>query len=243
MFHHTHLTRCQVVPCPWLVDPHRWPWGLRHRALSRQATVAAKKNSLPSGRKPAGPLSGCQYRDLSVGFTCPGTCYHSFAATYYESTAAAAVKGSTQRPYSYLVITREEDGAQFTAYGFQNDPLPVIPAKASVRRWISATLEAGFTYRVRVVAPPSNPTFYPDRIAVQLRDMGGCEGRVKVLMEPKDAATNWVATYSPPTSPRTLPPTGSPPTVLPPGAPLASLTSPLPGGESLPGAAEGRGEV
>ncbi|CAI5526563.1 unnamed protein product [Closterium sp. Naga37s-1] len=162
------------------------------------ATVAAKKNSLPSGRKPAGPLSGCQYY-LSVGFTCPGTCYHSFSATYYESTAAAAVKGSTQRPYSYLVITREEDGAQFTAYGFQNDPLPVIPAKSSVRRWISATLEAGFTYRVRVVAPPSNPTFYPDRIAVQLRDMGGCEGRVKVLMEPKDAATNWVATYSPPT--------------------------------------------
>ncbi|CAI5525201.1 unnamed protein product [Closterium sp. Naga37s-1] len=163
------------------------------------AAVAAKLRSLPAGKRPAGPLSGCQYRDLSVGFTCPSTCFHSFSATFYESTGAAAVKGSSQRPYSYLVITREEDGAQFTAYGFQNDPIPVIPAKASVRRWISATLEAGFTYRVRVVAPPSNPTFYPDRIAVQLRDVGGCEGRVRVLVEPKDTATNWVATYSPPT--------------------------------------------
>ncbi|CAI5468813.1 unnamed protein product [Closterium sp. Yama58-4] len=163
------------------------------------AAVAAKQRSISAGKRPAGPLSGCQYRDLSVGFTCPGTCFHSFSATYYETTGAAAVKGSSQRPYSYLVITREEDGAQFTAYGFQNDPIPVIPAKASVRRWISATLEAGFTYRVRVVAPPSNPAFYPDRIAVQLRDMGGCAGRVKVLIEPKDAATNWVATYSPPT--------------------------------------------
>ncbi|CAI5467058.1 unnamed protein product [Closterium sp. Yama58-4] len=161
------------------------------------ASVPAKQNK--AGKKPAGPLTGCQYRDLSVGFTCPGTCFHSFSATFYEATGAAAVKGSSQRPYSYLVITRDEDGAQFTAYGFQNDPIPVIPAKTSVRRWISATLEAGFTYSVRVVAPPSNPAFYPDRIAVQLRDVGGCEGRVRVLFEPKDSGTNWVATYSPPT--------------------------------------------
>ncbi|GJP61931.1 hypothetical protein CLOP_g19052 [Closterium sp. NIES-67] len=165
------------------------------------ATVAARKrSSLQAGsKKPASSLAGCQYKDLSWGYTCPGTCFHSFSATFYETTGPAAVRGSSQRPYSYLVITRDEDGAQFVAHGFQNDPIAVIPAKSTVRRWISATLEAGFTYSVRVVAPPSNPSFYPDRIAVQLRDVGGCEGRVKVLMEPKDTTTNWVATYSPPT--------------------------------------------
>eukprot|EP00475_Leptophrys_vorax_P010636 TRINITY_DN17225_c0_g1_i2.p1 TRINITY_DN17225_c0_g1~~TRINITY_DN17225_c0_g1_i2.p1 ORF type:complete len:511 (+),score=16.24 TRINITY_DN17225_c0_g1_i2:141-1535(+) len=122
--------------------------------------------------------------DFSV-YSCQDVCYRTVGLAYQES---GMKKGA--RPYSSVLITRLEDGAQFTAYGTGNDG-PSSSAR-TVNRFVTASLLSEYSYTLTVVPAASNKKFYPQQMRVVVYDQGGCQGRVNVMVDvPK--GKKWVA--------------------------------------------------
>ncbi|CAI5975989.1 unnamed protein product [Closterium sp. NIES-65] len=86
---------------------------------------------------------------------------------YYEQgvrpNGMTGLPSKVLRPYSYINITREEDGETFTAYGTDNDNPDSPPAdpKRTAYRYVTASLLAGYTYRLTIIPAPTNSLFYP----------------------------------------------------------------------------------
>ncbi|CAI5504735.1 unnamed protein product [Closterium sp. Naga37s-1] len=157
---------------------------------------------------PAVRAAKCSFKSTQNAYACTGVCYRSVGIGYHEwgvrPNGMAGLPAYVLRPYSYVVVTRLEDGAQFTDYGTDNDNPnsgPAVPNK-KVRRYLTASLLAGYTYSLRIVPAPTNPLFYPQGIFVRSYDQEGCAGAVTVILEPKDANSQWV------TSIPTIPCTG-----------------------------------
>ncbi|CAI5484156.1 unnamed protein product [Closterium sp. Yama58-4] len=131
-------------------------------------------------------------------YACTDVCYRAVGIGYIEwgvrPNGMTGLPAYVLRPYSYVVVTRLEDGAQFTDYGTDNDNPnsgPATPTKR-VRRYLTSSLLAGYTYSLRIVPAPTNPLFYPEGIFVRSYDQEGCAGAVTIVLEPKDASTQWV---------------------------------------------------
>ncbi|GJP81332.1 hypothetical protein CLOP_g11497 [Closterium sp. NIES-67] len=147
--------------------------------------------------------SVCQYRGESAVYQCESVCYRAVGVFYHESgvrpNGMAGLPAKVLRPYSYINITREEDGETFTAYGTDNDNPDSPPAdpKRNAYRYVTASLLAGYTYRFTIIPAPTNSLFYPTWAQVWSYDRGGCEGGLKIKIEGKDQSTQWFATDAP----------------------------------------------
>ncbi|CAI7745485.1 unnamed protein product [Closterium sp. NIES-53] len=140
----------------------------------------------------------CSLDSAQNVYACTGVCYRSVGIGYHEwgvrPNGMAGLPAYVLRPYSYVVVTRLEDGAVFTDYGTDNDNPNSGPAVSTkkVRRYLTASLLAGYTYSLRIVPAPTNPLFYPQGIFVRSYDQEGCVGAVTVVLEPKDVNSQWV---------------------------------------------------
>ncbi|CAI5476710.1 unnamed protein product [Closterium sp. Yama58-4] len=109
----------------------------------------------------------CQYRAESAVWQCQSVCYRAVGVFYYEPgvrpNGMQGLPAKVLRPYSYINITREEDGETFTAYGTDNDNPDSRPAdpKRTAYRYVTASLLAGYTYRFTIIPAPTNSLFYP----------------------------------------------------------------------------------
>ncbi|CAI5996159.1 unnamed protein product [Closterium sp. NIES-65] len=145
----------------------------------------------------------CQYRAESAVWQCQSVCYRAVGVFYYEPgvrpNGMQGLPAKVLRPYSYINITREEDGETFTAYGTDNDNPDSPPAhpKRTAYRYVTASLLAGYTYRLTIIPAPTNSLFYPTWAQLWSYDKGGCEGGLKVKMVAKDQSTQWFATDAP----------------------------------------------
>ncbi|CAI5526906.1 unnamed protein product [Closterium sp. Naga37s-1] len=140
----------------------------------------------------------CSLDSAQNVYACTGVCYRSVGIGYHEwgvqPNGMAGLPAYVLRPYSYVVVTRLEDGAQFTDYGTDNDNPNSGPAVSTkkVRRYLTSSLLAGYTYSLRIVPAPTNPLFYPQGIFVRSYDQEGCVGAITVVLEPKDVNSQWV---------------------------------------------------
>ncbi|GJP48947.1 hypothetical protein CLOM_g8217 [Closterium sp. NIES-68] len=144
----------------------------------------------------------CTLNSAQNAYACDGVCYRAVGIGYQEwgvrPNGMAGLPAYVLRPYSYVIITRLEDGVQFTDYGTDNDNPnngPATPTKR-VRRYLTTSLLAGYTYNLKIVPAPTNPLFYPAAIFVKSYDAEGCEGSMKIVLEPKDGKTQWVTDIS-----------------------------------------------
>ncbi|CAI5957056.1 unnamed protein product, partial [Closterium sp. NIES-65] len=140
----------------------------------------------------------CSLDSAQNVYACTDVCYRSVGIGYHEwgvrPNGMAGLPAYVLRPYSYVVVTRLEDGAVFTDYGTDNDNPnngPAVPTK-KVRRYLTSSLLAGYTYSMKIVPAPTNPLFYPEGVFVRSYDQEGCAGAVTIILEPKDANTQWV---------------------------------------------------
>eukprot|EP00475_Leptophrys_vorax_P000029 TRINITY_DN10015_c1_g4_i2.p1 TRINITY_DN10015_c1_g4~~TRINITY_DN10015_c1_g4_i2.p1 ORF type:complete len:773 (-),score=26.21 TRINITY_DN10015_c1_g4_i2:215-2365(-) len=130
----------------------------------------------------------CSLKSAFSVYACSSVCYRSVGLLYSETgvrpNGMSGLPKYVLRPYSYISITRVEDGAQFKAYGTDNDnPVNRPAGSKTARRAVIASLLAGYTYRFVITPAPTNQLFYPTSATLMAYDRGGCSGSVNVIVE------------------------------------------------------------
>eukprot|EP00475_Leptophrys_vorax_P000027 TRINITY_DN10015_c1_g1_i1.p1 TRINITY_DN10015_c1_g1~~TRINITY_DN10015_c1_g1_i1.p1 ORF type:complete len:811 (-),score=9.03 TRINITY_DN10015_c1_g1_i1:70-2334(-) len=149
---------------------------------------------------PASVLSSqCDAVPAISAYACESVCYRAIGLAYYEfgvrPQGSSGLPANVLRPYSYLSITRVEDGQQFSEFGTDNDNPSNRPAGTrTVRRYLTASLLAGYTYRIQIVPADTNQLFFPESARVVAYDAGGCAGSVKVILVPRNGTSQWTTT-------------------------------------------------
>ncbi|CAI7788686.1 unnamed protein product [Closterium sp. NIES-53] len=140
------------------------------------------------------PSFACSYQPSWSAHTCtgPAACFRSFALFYNESVTkdqtANLGKDKNHRPYSYVTFTRLQDNATFVSVGSDNDYDDDFPKRYGTSRpllrQVTATLLAGFSYRVTIQRSEVGPGFfYPSTVQLMVLDVGGCTGGLTVIMD------------------------------------------------------------
>ncbi|CAI5470023.1 unnamed protein product [Closterium sp. Yama58-4] len=148
---------------------------------------------LPPPSLRSSPSFACSYQPSWSAHTCtgPAACFRSFALFYNESVTkdqTAKLGKDKRRPYSYVTFTRLQDNATFVSVGSDNDYDDDFPqrygASRPLLRQVTATLLAGFSYRVTIQRSEIGPGFfYPSAVQLMMLDVGGCMGGLTVLMD------------------------------------------------------------
>ncbi|CAI5945120.1 unnamed protein product [Closterium sp. NIES-64] len=140
----------------------------------------------------------CDFKSAFSAYSCTSVCYRSVGLQYEESGVGS--KGTTaspsavSRPYSYLKITRTDDGTVFYAYGTENDDPNAGPAGPGKKnRYLTASLLAGYTYRIEVVPADTNSNFYPSKMQLNVFDWQGCSGAVSLIIDSPKSSSKWTA--------------------------------------------------
>ncbi|CAI5526904.1 unnamed protein product [Closterium sp. Naga37s-1] len=131
----------------------------------------------------------CDYKSALSAYSCTSVCYRSVGLEYDEYGATSS---TVLRPYSYLKITRMDDGTFFHAYGTDNDD-PKRKPSSSKRRFLTASLLAGYTYRIQIIAADTNSDFYPSKMQLNVFDWQGCSGSVRVVIDSPNSSSKWRA--------------------------------------------------
>ncbi|CAI5994807.1 unnamed protein product [Closterium sp. NIES-65] len=132
----------------------------------------------------------CDFKSAFSAYSCTSVCYRTVGLEYDEYGATS--RGGVLRPYSYLKITRMDDGTFFHAYGTDNDD-PKRKAASSKRRFLTASLLAGYTYRIQIIAADTNSEFYPSKMQLNVFDWQGCTGSVRVVIDSPNSSSKWRA--------------------------------------------------
>ncbi|GJP51855.1 hypothetical protein CLOM_g10985 [Closterium sp. NIES-68] len=155
----------------------------------------------------------CSYQPAWSVHSCtgPAACFRSFALFYNESVTkdqTANLSKDQRRPYSYVTFTRLQDNATFTSVGSDNDYDDDFSRRyggeRQLLRQVTATLLAGFSYRVSIQPSEVGPGFfYPTAVQLQMLDVGGCEGGLTVIMDtpPKSQDMQWRVVSNNPEAP------------------------------------------
>ncbi|CAI5484157.1 unnamed protein product [Closterium sp. Yama58-4] len=132
----------------------------------------------------------CDFKSAFSAYSCTSVCYRAVGLEYDEYGARA----NTYRPFSYLKITRMDDGTFFHAYGTDNDDPNGKPASSTNRRrYLTASLLAGYTYRIQIIPADTNSDFYPSKMQLNVFDWQGCSGSVRVVIDSPDSRSKWRA--------------------------------------------------
>ncbi|GJP83988.1 hypothetical protein CLOP_g14086, partial [Closterium sp. NIES-67] len=144
--------------------------------------------------------SKCSYKSAFSAYSCSSVCYRSIGLQYDESGAGPSATGTSGtpsaviRPYSYLKITRTDDGTIFYAYGTDNDDPNSGPAGSGKKtRYLTASLLAGYTYRIEVVPAETNSNFYPSKMQLNVFDWQGCSGPVTLVIDTPNSRSKWLS--------------------------------------------------
>ncbi|CAI5526903.1 unnamed protein product [Closterium sp. Naga37s-1] len=140
----------------------------------------------------------CSFQSAFSAYACTSVCYRSVALQYDESgvgsKGTAANPSAVSRPYSYLKITRTDDGTVFYTYGTENDDPNAGPAGPGKKtRFLTASLLAGYTYRIEVVPSDTNSNFYPSKMQLVVFDWQGCTGAVTLIIDSPNSSSKWTA--------------------------------------------------
>ncbi|CAI5484165.1 unnamed protein product [Closterium sp. Yama58-4] len=159
------------------------------------------------------PSFACSYQPSWSAHTCtgPAACFRSFALFYNESVTkdqTANLGKDKRRPYSYVTFTRLQDNATFVSVGSDNDYDNDFPkrygASRPLLRQVTATLLAGFSYRVTIQRSEIGPAFfYPSSVQLLMLDVGGCTGGLTVIMDtpPNSPDKQWTVVSNNPEAP------------------------------------------
>ncbi|GJP47806.1 hypothetical protein CLOM_g6978, partial [Closterium sp. NIES-68] len=140
--------------------------------------------------------SKCSFISAFSAYSCSSVCYRSIGLEYDEygvrPNGMSGLPRTVLRPYSYLKITRMDDGSSFLAYGTDNDKPGSGPAGTTKkRRFLTASLLAGYTYRIEVVPAETNSNFYPSKMQLNVFDWLGCSGGVNIVIDSPNSKSKW----------------------------------------------------
>ncbi|CAI5484158.1 unnamed protein product [Closterium sp. Yama58-4] len=142
--------------------------------------------------------ANCDFKSAFSAYACTSVCYRSVGLQYDESgvgsAGTTASASAVSRPYSYLKIIRTDDGSVFYAYGTENDDPNAGPAGPGKKtRFLTASLLAGYTYRIEVVPSETNSNFYPSKMQLNVFDWQGCTGAVTLIIDTPNSSSKWTA--------------------------------------------------
>ncbi|CAI5504733.1 unnamed protein product [Closterium sp. Naga37s-1] len=134
----------------------------------------------------------CDFKSAFSAYSCTSVCYRSVGLEYDEYGATSS--RTVLRPYSFLKITRMDDDTSFYAYGTDNDnPQSRAADSSKRRRYLTASLLAGYTYRIQIIPADTNSDFYPRKMQLNVFDWQGCSGSVRVVIDSPDSRSKWRA--------------------------------------------------
>ncbi|CAI7859030.1 unnamed protein product [Closterium sp. NIES-54] len=141
--------------------------------------------------------ANCKFTSAFSAYSCTSVCYRSVGFQYDEygirPNGMANLPSRVLRPYSYMKITRTDDGTEFFAYGTDNDDLNSRPAGTGKKlRYLTASLLAGYTYRIEVVPAETNKYFYPSSMRLLMFDFQGCYGAVTLIIDSPNSQSKWI---------------------------------------------------
>ncbi|CAI5526902.1 unnamed protein product [Closterium sp. Naga37s-1] len=142
-------------------------------------------------------VANCKFTSAFSAYSCTSVCYRSVGFQYDEygirPNGMANLPSRVLRPYSYMKITRTDDGTEFFAYGTDNDDLNSRPAGTGKKlRYLTASLLAGYTYRIEVVPAETNKYFYPSSMRLLMFDFQGCYGAVTLIIDSPNSQSKWI---------------------------------------------------